>query len=189
MRLCPCCCHRPSRSRSVTLPVWCFSSIEKAYAKLHSSYAALDGGMVHDALVDLTGGIGERIPLEETEDEACWSMLFRESKNNLLGAGTRGVRWGCVCSLLLWALSCDTCRAQMKSRHAFAVVELVELKEGTRVKHRLVKLRNPHGINLWDHHWSKHDDLNWAKAQDLINCEPSARCPHAELIPAMLRPD
>lgn len=38
--------------------------IEKAYAKLHKSYEALHGGSLQQALVDLTGGIAEKLFLE-----------------------------------------------------------------------------------------------------------------------------
>jgi hypothetical protein len=30
--------------------------LEKAYSKLHGGYSAIEGGLVHFALVDLTGG-------------------------------------------------------------------------------------------------------------------------------------
>jgi len=41
--------------------------IEKAYAKLHGSYEALHGGSMAQALVDLTGGISEKIYMESPE--------------------------------------------------------------------------------------------------------------------------
>ena len=45
------------------------SLVEKAYAKLHGSYYALDGGNITEALVDLTGGAGTKLKL--TDPKVC----------------------------------------------------------------------------------------------------------------------
>ena len=41
--------------------------IEKAYAKIHGSYEAIEGGMPIEAMVDLTGGLAERYELKNTQ--------------------------------------------------------------------------------------------------------------------------
>jgi hypothetical protein len=38
--------------------------IEKAYAKLHGCYESLNGGLLDDGLVDLTGLVAEKINIE-----------------------------------------------------------------------------------------------------------------------------
>ncbi|KAE8705679.1 Calpain-type cysteine protease DEK1 [Hibiscus syriacus] len=71
------------------------SILEKAYAKLHGSYEALEGGLVQDALVDLTGGAGEEIDMRSPQAQLdlasgrLWSQLLRfKQEGFLLGAGS-----------------------------------------------------------------------------------------------------
>ncbi|KAG2449615.1 hypothetical protein HYH02_005148 [Chlamydomonas schloesseri] len=47
------------------------SLLEKAYAKVHGSYYALAGGSVHEALVDLTGGVGFKVKTDTPEGQAA----------------------------------------------------------------------------------------------------------------------
>mmetsp|Transcript_4340 Transcript_4340/g.11784 ORF Transcript_4340/g.11784 Transcript_4340/m.11784 type:complete len:896 (-) Transcript_4340:395-3082(-) len=59
------------------------SFVEKAYAKLHGSYHSLEGGSVADCLTDLTGGVSDKIKLDEGEGSAAaqagdlWDVLTR----------------------------------------------------------------------------------------------------------------
>ncbi len=41
--------------------------IEKAFAKLHGSYEAIEGGMPIEAMVDMTGGLAERYELRHPD--------------------------------------------------------------------------------------------------------------------------
>ncbi|VFQ64036.1 unnamed protein product [Cuscuta campestris] len=74
------------------------SILEKAYAKLHGSYEALEGVLVQDALVDVTGGAGEEIDMRSTEAQIdlasgrLWSQVLRFNQEGfLLGAGSASV--------------------------------------------------------------------------------------------------
>lgn len=70
----------------------------QAYAKLHRSYAAIEGGSLTAALVDLSGGYAEQIDLtsalarEELASGRLWRRLMRYQK-----LGASGVRAGGRC--------------------------------------------------------------------------------------------
>ena len=65
------------------------SILEKDYAKLHRSYEALEGGLVQDALVYLTGGAGEEIYMRSVQvhfdlaSGRLWSQLLCFKKEGL----------------------------------------------------------------------------------------------------------
>jgi Calpain family cysteine protease len=55
--------------------VW-VALMEKAYAKYHDTYEAIDGGLMREALVDLTGGIGKRLVPSHTCCCYNWSSCY-----------------------------------------------------------------------------------------------------------------
>ena len=56
--------------------------IEKVYAKLHGSYAALASGFIDDGLVDLTGLTSKKMVIDSekmnnpNEADKLWNILF-----------------------------------------------------------------------------------------------------------------
>lgn len=54
--------------------------LEKAYAKLHGSYQAIEGGYVHEALADLTGGLPGKLTLSREATDDVWDKLKQLSK-------------------------------------------------------------------------------------------------------------
>ena len=52
--------------------------MEKAVAKLHGSYEAIEGGMPIEAMVDLTGGLAERY---ELKNDKMHRTLYRSTES------------------------------------------------------------------------------------------------------------
>ena len=62
--------------------------LEKAYAKLHGSYRALEGGLTIEAAVDFTGGIPELIDLERctySKERLFYLMTKADSRDAFMG--------------------------------------------------------------------------------------------------------
>ncbi len=76
--------------RSVEKNEFWSALLEKAYAKLHGSYKALEGGLTIEAAVDFTGGIPELIDLQRTKmsPERLFYIMSR--------ADARGAFMGCA---------------------------------------------------------------------------------------------
>ena len=64
--------------------------IEKAFAKSRGCYELLNGGNTAEAMVDLTGGISEKINLKATQlDDQFWRFLKSElDENHLIGCAS-----------------------------------------------------------------------------------------------------
>ena len=108
--------------------------IEKAYAKAHGDYAAIEGGFASEGIEDLTGGVGVVVNPEDIMDkDRFWrEQLSQVNEKYLFGGGTKPN---------------DT--KGFIGGHAYAVLKAFE--EGDL---RLLKLRNPWGEVEWEGNWS-----------------------------------
>ncbi|WOL02903.1 calpain-type cysteine protease ADL1 isoform X1 [Canna indica] len=121
------------------------SILEKAYAKLHGSYEALEGGLVQDALVDLTGGAGEEIDMRSAPAQIdlasgrLWSQLLHFKREGfLLGAGSPS------------GSDVHVSSSGIVQGHAYSILQVREV-DG----HKLVQIRNPWANEVeWNGPWS-----------------------------------
>ncbi|PSS20630.1 hypothetical protein M430DRAFT_66307 [Amorphotheca resinae ATCC 22711] len=112
--------------------------LEKAYAKAHGDYAAIEGGFTGEGLEDLTGAVTTGISSTDILDkEYFWrEELSKVTKEFLFGCGM-GLFWG---------------RGERKGiveGHAYSIMRAVEM-DGKR----LCLLRNPWGAYEWNGSWS-----------------------------------
>lgn len=136
--------------------------LEKAYAKLHGSYEALDGGSVTAALVDLSGGVGENLDLagddeyHELMDGTLWRRLKRYAKRSSASSGEGHYLLGAALSM---SEVVDQGKGDVHQtdqgvlvNHAYTLLDVSEV--GGVDKTRLLKLRNPWGSGEWKGAWS-----------------------------------
>ena len=128
--------------------------IEKAYAKLHKCYEALNNGLIDDALVDLTGLAAERIQLQGLDPEILWKSLleYKQSKS-LLGCSIESQDYN-------GEIVVEGEPTGLLAKHAYGIVEVFEVKnnEALKKRHRLIRIRNPWGQREWKGKWSSGDE-------------------------------
>ncbi|KAL2260626.1 hypothetical protein VTK26DRAFT_5317 [Humicola hyalothermophila] len=113
--------------------------LEKAYAKAHGDYAAIEGGFFGEGIEDLTGGVTtELFTADILDKEYFWKEeLMKVNKDFLFG-----------CSTGLWGLGFGE-RKGIQEQHAYSVMRAVEI-DGQR----LLLLKNPWGSGEWKGPWS-----------------------------------
>ncbi|KAK8063369.1 calpain family cysteine protease [Apiospora saccharicola] len=113
--------------------------LEKAYAKAHGDYAAIEGGFTGEGIEDLTGGVTSEIYTTDILDrEHFWNKeLMKVNDQFLFG-----------CSTGMWGIGWGE-RKGIVELHAYSVMRAVEI-DG----HRLVLLKNPWGKGEWKGAWS-----------------------------------
>jgi len=147
--------------------------IEKAYAKIHGSYARLSGGFISEALYDLTGAPIERIYFhrEYDADELLARLLSFTSSGFLMGIATNRGGDGLVpChaySLLGVYEVHDVIEGvqgkvtqYFNNQTSFDQNSMDNKKERKTV--RLVCIRNPWGTKEWKGSWGINSE-NWTR--------------------------
>ena len=130
--------------------------LEKAYAKLHGSYAALEGGVTIDAAVDFTGGIPEVESWDGTgartgEEEgrllhtlqlalANGAMVSTSLGSSRRHEAERKVTIRSFCTFSYFPLAStfkqsSTIHQGLQSRHAYAITGVVDVKSWYSKKH------------------------------------------------------
>ncbi|KAF8785968.1 Calpain-2 catalytic subunit like protein [Argiope bruennichi] len=153
------------------------SLLEKAYAKLHGSYEALEGGQAMDALVDLTGGLAEMYVLESAPPH-LYNFLLQASTN---GAFITCSRKGD------WKESGKADSNGLVSGHAYTISAVATVKLSTGSDAYLVRIRNPWGNDTeWNGKWNDRGqkmynrrhcsaDVSHSRIIDCNLCEAAAK--------------
>jgi len=102
--------------------------MEKAYAKLHRCYEAIESGSIAPGLMDLTGEAAETLKLTTTYES--WEKLLEFTKEKYLT--------GCACIVNQTGPEPDTGMGIL-GNHAYSLIEAVLVKGG----HKLLRIRNP----------------------------------------------
>ncbi|VBB75219.1 Putative calpain-1 catalytic subunit [Podospora comata] len=113
--------------------------LEKAYAKAHGDYQAIDGGFTAEGIEDLTGGVTSELNTTDILDkDAFWkNELMKVNQDFLFGCSTGHMACG------------YGNRRGIVERHAYSIMKAVEI-DGVR----LVMLKNPWGKGEWRGAWS-----------------------------------
>ncbi|KIW06159.1 uncharacterized protein PV09_03321 [Verruconis gallopava] len=140
--------------------------LEKAYAKAHGDYQAIEGGFAGEGVEDLTGGVATYISSEDVLDkDKLWNELLQVNDKFLFGCGSRQGRdydpaddEGFVRGHAYTVLEA---REITKPKNIVDEEERLAIKAGRKYtdkkrneKVRLLKLRNPWGRQEWNGKWS-----------------------------------
>ncbi|GJQ69553.1 hypothetical protein Trydic_g7799, partial [Trypoxylus dichotomus] len=112
--------------------------LEKAYAKVHGSYEALNDGVPLDAMQDFTGGISEM-------------LRFRDNPPTLYDILRKSYERGSI----LFCVLKDIATKYLKEGHAYSITNVRYINKKDSPEHiPLLRLRNPWGKVEWNGAWS-----------------------------------
>ncbi|CAH1801821.1 unnamed protein product [Owenia fusiformis] len=133
--------------------------LEKAYAKLHGSYEAIEGGQSMDALVDLTGGLGEIYDIYNNPDNKLYQKFRRAQKaGSFIACSKKGD----------WRSSDHADKNGLVSGHAYTITGVARIKQEGAGFEKLIRVRNPWGDSTeWNGPWSD-GHSNWDNVDDSV---------------------
>ncbi|XP_042886096.1 calpain-A-like isoform X2 [Penaeus japonicus] len=125
--------------------------VEKAYAKLHGTFEALEGGQSMDAMVDLTGGLAERYEMEDIENlKKLYAHLLKSSRN---GAFITCSRKGD------WRNATKADKHGLVEGHAYTVSGVARIKHEDLGTVNMIRVRNPWASgDEWNGDWADSDE-------------------------------
>lgn len=113
--------------------------LEKAYAKVHGDYEAIEGGISGEAVEDMTGGVTTNIMTNKIlSKERLWKELLNVNKQFIFAASSP------------WLGSDSEARRGLALSHAYSILKAVEEEDEEGNKVRLVLIRNPWGKRAWN---------------------------------------
>lgn len=150
-------CFGTSRSSSSPDNLWIIVLlIEKALAKFHQSYAALEGGQVGEVLAALTGGISTRheVLVDTKEEEIIRDQKERTTTTTWQDMKSSLARGSIVCGTTRDHLPNhrDDKNSMIRSNHPYGILLLLEFKFKSEDKHEASSRRVVQVGHVW------HDD-------------------------------
>jgi len=138
----------PYQSQNATTPLFAHSNdtdefwvslIEKAYAKMHMSYSAINGGFIAEGLQDLTGGVGMQLRFNtpDIQQKIATGLFWTElmdwaASNYLLGASSHA------------GSDTNTSPLGIVFGHAYSILAVKQV-DGLQ----MCRMRNPWGQGEW----------------------------------------
>lgn len=141
--------NSPAFTKTVDNEFWVVL-LEKAWAKLYTSYKRIEAGYPEEPLHDLTGAPIKQIYIKKgnANKEEEWNYLLMASQKE----------YSMVCSSNPGSDS-DTSQKGVVQGHAYTLLNAVYLNyNGQQI--RLIQLRNPWGKGEYNGPWSDYDP-NW----------------------------
>ncbi|XP_060083333.1 calpain-5-like [Ylistrum balloti] len=156
-------CHSPVKNE-----FWP-ALLEKAYAKLFGDYQSLVAGLTRDALVDMSGGVGEQLDITDYKTEEEKMELFRILKQSYKNQSLMSASIAASGDDMEDELDCGLIKG-----HAYSVTSVKDIPISTssglfsffkREKIHMIRCRNPWGGTEWKGAWSD-GSAEWDQVSD-----------------------